>query len=308
MPPYGAQDGPHSADRAIQALAGRQHGVVSRAQLTAAGLTRRAIERRIEAGWLVRLHRGVYAVGHTALTNRSHLLAAVYACGPDALLSHRAAGALWGLLRPTQPIDVTAPRPRTKQAGIVVHRSRRLDEEDRALRDGIPVTSLARTIVDLADVLPERRLADAVHEAEVLRLFDLEAIERALARVPGRNGRHRLRRVLAAYNDVQPFTRNRAERLVLRMCKEHGLPAPQANTWIGSYEVDFHWPDAGLALELDSAATHHTRRAFHEDRRRDRALAARGIHVVRVTWRDLDGDEAGLARELATILARKRAA
>jgi hypothetical protein len=153
--------------------------VVSRRQLIAAGFTRRAFERRIEAGWLSRLHDGVYALGHMALTRESHLLAAVYTCGPDALASHRAAGRLWGLLR--------GPR-----AGITVHRSRHIDPEDRAVIDGIPVTSLARTIVDLADVLTERELAEVVHESEVLRLFDLGAIERVLDRLPGRKGRHKL--------------------------------------------------------------------------------------------------------------------
>jgi very-short-patch-repair endonuclease len=284
----------------VQALAGRQHGIVTWEQLRAAGLSRREIERRVEAGWLIRLHKGVYAVGHTALTNHSHLLAAVYACGPEALASHRAAGALWGILRGDQPIEVTAPRGRKPRKGMTVHRSRWIHEEDRALIDNIPVTSLARTIVDLADVLPEKRLANAVHEAEVLRLFDLKRVERVLARLRGRKGRHKLRRVLAAYGDVQPFTRSRAERLVLELCNEHGLPKPRVNAWIGSHEVDFHWPEAGLVLEFDGGAVHRTTRAFHEDRRRDRSLAAQGIHVVRATTRD---EAAELAKELKAILA-----
>lgn len=166
--------------------------------------------------------------------------------------------------------------------------------------DGIPVTSVARTLVDLADVLPEQRLADAVHESEVKRLFDRRAVERVLERLPGRKGRHKLRRVLAAYRNVQPFTRNRAERLVVEMCERHGLPPPQVNTWIDEFEVDFYWPDAGLALEFDGRAVHRTTRSFYEDRRRDRSLAARGIRVVRATGRD---EPASLAQELRTILA-----
>jgi very-short-patch-repair endonuclease len=299
-PAYGVRVGPHSADRAVGELAGRQHGVVSRAQLTQAGLTRQAIWRRVEVGRLVPLHAGVYAVGHKALTNRSHLIAAVYAGGPDALASHRAAGGLWGFLRGAQPIEVTTPRSRGPRGGIVVHRSRCLNDEDRATVDGIPVTSIARTLVDLADVLPERRLADAVHEAEVKRLFDLRALQEVLDHLPGRKGRHKLRRVLAAYSDVQPFTRNGAERHVLELCEQHGLPKPQVNVWLGAHEVDFYWPDAGLALEFDGEAVHRTTRAFHADRARDRALAARGIHVVRATPRDVPS---ALARELAAILA-----
>jgi very-short-patch-repair endonuclease len=264
-----------------------------------AGLTKQGIRRRVEAGWLVRQYEGVYAVGHTALTDKSHLIAAVYACGEQALASHRAAGKLWGILRPAQPIEVTAPRGCKPKEGITVHRTRLIHDEDRALIDAIPVTSLARTLVDLADVLPERQLANAVHEAEVLRLFDLKGLERVLERLPGRKGRHKLSRVLSAYRDVQPFTRSRAERHVFEMCEQQGLPAPQVNTWLGSEEVDFYWPDADLVLEFDGDV-HRTTRAFYADRERDRSLAAQGIHVVRATDRD---DPRALAKQLRTILS-----
>jgi hypothetical protein len=284
----------------VQALAGRQHGIVKRKQVREAGLSREGVRRRVKAGWLVPLHDGVYAVGHMALTDKSHLAAAVYACGEDALASHRAGGKLWGILRGSQPIEVTGPRSREIAKGFTLHRSRCIHDEDRALIDNIPVTSLARTLVDLADVLPERQLANAVHEAEVKRLFDLRQVERVLERLPGRKGRHRLRRVLSAYKDVQPFTRSRAERLVLRMCEEYGLPMPSTNTWIGAHEVDFHWPEAGLVLEFDGGAVHRTTKAFYEDRKRDRALAAQGIHVVRATDRD---EPATLAAELHAILS-----
>ena len=252
----------------------------------------------MEAGWLVPLYDGVYAVGHTALTRNSHLIAAVYACGPEALASHRAAGWLWGILRGASPIEVTAPRGRKPREGFVLHRSRRIHEEDRAIVQGIPVTSLARTIVDLADVLPEKRLADSVHESEVQRRFDLGAVEGVLERLPGRRGRHKLDRVLAAYRDVQPFSRSRAERLVLEACARHSLPRPRVNTWIDEFEVDFYWPEAALVLEFDGEAVHRTTRAFHEDRRRDRVLAARGIQVIRATSPDVE--------ELAEILAVRR--
>jgi very-short-patch-repair endonuclease len=284
----------------VQALAGRQHGIVKGQQLREAGLTKHGIRRRVEAGWLLPQYQGVYAVGHTALTHHAHLIAAVYACGDEALASHRAAAGLWGILRGTQPVEVTAPRGRKPRKGFILHRSRLIHPEDRATIHNIPVTSLARTIVDCADVLPERRVADVVHEAEVKGLFDLRKVERVLVRLPGRNGRHKLKRVLSAYRDVQPFTRSRAERLVLRMCEEHGLPTPSTNTWVGAHEVDFFWPEAALALEFDGGAVHRTTKAFHEDRRRDRTLAARGIHVVRAT----DGDDPWtLAEELRAILS-----
>lgn len=284
----------------MQALAGGQHGIVKRKQVRDAGLSRREIERRVEAGWLVRQYDGVYAVGHTALTYHSHLIAAVYACGEEALASHRAGGKLWEVLRGSQPIEVTAPRSREPKKGFVLHRSRCIHPEDRAVIDNIPVTSLARTLVDLADVLPERRLADAVHEAEVRGLFDLKQVERVLERLPGRKGRHKLRRVLAAYRDVQPFTRSRGERLVWATCNQYGLDKPRVNAWVHGYEVDFYWPEAGLVLEFDGGAVHQTTKAFYEDRKRDRALAAKGIHVVRATGRD---EPAELAKQLLAILS-----
>jgi very-short-patch-repair endonuclease len=284
----------------VEAQAGRQHGIVKGEQVRGAGLSQQGIRRRVEAGWLVPQYRGVYAVGHTALTEKSHLIAAVYACGAEALASHRAAGALWGVLRSPQRIEVAAPRGCKPKKGFTLHRSRCIHAEDRALIDDIPVTSLARTLVDLADVLPEKQLANAVHEAEVKRLFDLRQVQRVLDRLPGRRGRHKLTRVLSAYRDVQPFTRSRAERLVLAMCDEHDLPRPSTNTWVESHEVDFYWPEAKLALEFDGGAVHRTTKAFYEDRQRDRALAAQGIHVVRATDRD---DPAGLAEELRAILS-----
>jgi hypothetical protein len=284
----------------VQAVAGRQHGIVKSKQVREAGLSRQGVRRRVEAGWLVRLHEGVYAVGHTALTDKSHLVAAVYACGEEALASHRAAGKLWGILRGGQPIEVTGPRSREVGKGFILHRSRLIHKEDRALIANIPVTSLARTLVDLADVLPEKQLANAVNEAEIKRLFDLQPVQRVLDRLPGRKGRHKLNRVLSAYRDVQPFIRSRGERLVLEICGQHGLPRPRVNTWVESQEVDFYWPEANLVLEFDGGDVHRTTRAFYEDRKRDRALAARGIHVVRATDRD---DPSALARELKAILS-----
>ena len=168
--------------------------------------------------------------------------------------------------------------------------------------DRIPVTSPARTLVDLAEVLSERRLADAVHEAEVQRVFDLGEIERVLNGVAGRRGRHKLRRVIAEYDGGPPVTRSDAERVFLRLCADHAIPTPQSNVSIGGYEVDFYWHDARIVVEVDGGATHFTRKAFHEDRRRDRALAALGIQVLRVTWRDLQTGGAGLAREVARVL------
>jgi very-short-patch-repair endonuclease len=299
-PAYGAFDSPHSADRVVQALAGRQHGIVKSKQVREAGLTKQGIRRRVEAGWLVPQYHGVYAVGHTALTDKSHLIAAVYACGEEALAGYRAAGKLWGILRGSQRIEVTGPRSRVAGRRFLLHRSRLIHDEDRALLDNIPVTGLARTLVDLADVLTEKRLANAVNEAEMKGLFDLRQVERVLERLSGRKGRHKLNRILAAYRPGQPFFRSRNERFVYDLCREHGLPTPRVNTWVHTQEVDFYWPEAELALEFDGGAVHRTTKAFYEDRERDRALAAKGIHVVRATDRD---DPVALAEELKAILS-----
>jgi very-short-patch-repair endonuclease len=253
------------------------------------------------------LHRDVFAVGHTGLTADSHRLAAVLTCGRRALLSHRAAAELWGFVRSSPHYEVTVPRSGKRREGIVLHHSRALEPDDRALVRAIPVTTVARTLVDLAEVLDERRLAGAVHEAEVRRLFDLEAVERVLARVPGRAGRHRLRRVLAAYRPEPRFTRSRAERRLLELCERHGLPKPQTNVWVHGHEVDGYWADVEVVVEVDGGATHLTRRAFREDRARDRWLAAAGLGVVRITWFDFD-DETALARELAQIRQGRRRA
>lgn len=287
-------------------LAGRQHGVVSLEQLTALGFTKDSIARRLKAGRLHRLHRGTYAVGHVALTSKARDMAAVISCGPEAVLSHRSAALRWGLLRHAPLFEVTVPGRRIRRTGMTVRGSASIAPEDRAVVDAIPVTSAARTLVDLAEVLTERRLTDVVHEAEVQRILDLRRIEQALGRVPGRPGRHRLRRALAAYDGGPPMTRSEAERRFLRLCEAHSIATPQTNVMVGAREVDFHWPDAGLVVEIDGAASHHTRRAFHADRRRDRELAARGIQVLRVTWRDLEGDGSRLASELRNVRLARR--
>jgi very-short-patch-repair endonuclease len=275
--------------------------VVSLRQLLALGLSRSAVEGRVRGKRLLPLHRGVYAVGHRALTWRGRLIAAVYACGPGALASHRAAGALHGIVNSGR-IEVTVPRSCGAHPGITVHRTRSLDDPDRTFIAAVPVTTVARTLVDLADTESEERLAKAVHEAEILRVFDLRALEQAQARAGTRTGRGRLTRVLAAYQPEPHFLRSRAERRVKDLCAEAGLPKPQFNISLGGYELDVYWPEARLALEIDGAETHATTYAFHSDRRRDRALAAQGIQVNRVTWPDLNAD---LTRQLREILARR---
>jgi predicted transcriptional regulator of viral defense system/very-short-patch-repair endonuclease len=297
---YGDPAGSHRAAAALAALAARQHGVVSVEQLRSLGFCKHAVRRAVERNRLLRVGRGVYAVGYLRSALDSRRMAAVLACGPGALLSHQAGAALQRLLPSSPQLHVTVPHGRAPRAGLVVHRSRLIHPEDRDVVRGIPVTSVARTLVDLAEDPDEQRLAKAVHEAEVQRRFDLHAIERVLDRLPGRAGRHRVARVLAAYRPHPNFTRSEAERRFLDLCKRHGLPRPQTNVWIGGQEVDAYWHDVGVVVQIDGAESHHTRRAFHDDRARDRRLAALGARVVRVTWVDLE-EEARLAAELRAV-------
>ena len=293
--------------RRVAEFAGTQHAVVDTSQLRTLGAGRGAVHGWVLGGRLHPIHRGVYAVGHAAITREGQEMAAVLACGPGAVVSHRSAAARWNLVRAnSKRIDLTAPRARRPRRGIVLHRSRCLTDEDRAVVDGIPVTSVARTIVDLADEVSDPALERAIHQAEVQRLFDLEAIDNALARVPGRRGRHRLKRVLAGYRPEDHAVESEAERRFLGLCRQAGLPEPRKNVLVEGYRVDFLWPEASVAVEIDGAAAHHTARAFREDRARDRALAVAGVQVLRLTPGDLDEGSRVTAELRATLARRER--
>ena len=294
---------PRSPDRVIAELARRQHGVVSRAQLVAAGLGPGAIEHRERMGRLHRLHRGVYAVGHRRLTRQGRWMAAVLACGEGAVLSHRSAAALWGIRRAAAAaVDVSVPTRagRARHAGIAVHRPRRLTDADRTQHDAIPVTTPARTLADLAAILTPPQLERAVTATEELRLFDLHAVT-AAAR--GRPGSAALTRVLAAWTTVE-ITRSELEDRFLALCHDHGLPRPAVNGRVHGYEVDFHWPAQRLVVEADSRRHHATRAAFEADRARDADLLVAGYRVVRFTYAQITDGHHAAARTLRALLRR----
>src|SRR4051794_35594732 len=293
-------------DQAIAKLAGRQHGVVARDQLRDLGFGAKAIDHRVARGRLHVIHRGVYAVGHRSLSPRGRWMAAVLACGPDAVLSHRSAAALWGIRPTSRPvIEVTVPR-RGGRNREGVHRVRSLHPEDCAVVDGIPVTSIARTLLDLAEVVTRRELERALEEAERKRLFDLRAVERLLRRSRGRRGVKPLRTALAEYRDEPPLTKSELERLFLDFCKKFRLPKPQVNTLVEGYEVDMHWPGTEVIVELDGYAFHSTRAAFERDRERDEQLQLRDYRILRVTYRRLTSKPQELAATLTTLLADQR--
>jgi predicted transcriptional regulator of viral defense system len=274
---------------AVSDLAGRQWGVVSVAQLRALGAGRSAITRRVQAGQLHRLFPGVYAVGHATLGREGRRLAAVLACGPDAVLSHRTAASHWELLRTDQTrIDVTALRGRHGAPGIRLHRTRSLDAQDTTNHEGIPITSVSRTLLDLAATARATELERALAQAERLQLYDHRAITDLIARSNG----HRGTRVLAqATTREAKWTRNEWEAAFLELIRQAGLPEPQTNDAFhapdhGHCEPDYHWPAHQVIVETDGWDTHRTRKAFRDDRAKDAALTASGYRVLRFTRDD----------------------
>lgn len=256
------------------------------------------------AGRLHRLHRGVYAVGHLDLSWHSHCLAAVLACAP-ALASHTSAAWLWGVLRnrPDTFHVTTATRRHPKPYARLHHA--RLVDDDRAVLDGIPVTSLPRTLLDLAAMLPPRRLRRAIERSEELCLFDLGPVDSLLARAGGHPGAGRLRRALTLYRPP-PFTRSGLELRFLELVRNAGLPTPSTGFNELGYELDVYWRAERFAVELDAYETHGTREAFESDRLRQENLKLGGIEMIRVTGPRLDGEPDEVIERVALLLERRR--
>ena len=295
----GGKSGPR---RALGDLASRQYGVAARRQVIELGIGRRAIDRALASGTLRPVHRGVYAVGHSALTARGRWMAAVLACGEGAVLSHRTAAALWGLRRSSGArIDVTVPRTGRCLGGIAIHRTRHLPPDHVTCVDVIPVTSVARTLLDLCDVVRPPERARAIEEAERLRIFDLTAVESVIEASPGRHGVGTLIAAVRAATAPEP-TREELERLFLELCRAHGIPLPAVNIWVEGFEVDACWQHERLIVELDGWEFHRTRAAFERDRRRDAVLQLAGYRVLRVSWRWLQQEPAEVANTIHTLL------
>jgi very-short-patch-repair endonuclease len=288
----------------VAASAAGQGGVVATWQLFEVGLGKGAIDYWLRCGRLHVVHRGVYAVGHPVLGEMGRLWAAVLACGPNAVISHRSAAALRGI-RPNnrKSIDVTVPgRTRHRRKGIDVHLVRHLDPRDVTTLDGIPVTTLARTLLDLAEVVPKSQLPRAISEADYLGLFDLRAVQELLGRSNGRRGQ---RPLTAALTDAVRGERTRSdlEDAFLEFCDQRGIPKPKVNTSIDGREVDMAWPEHKLIVELDGYQGHRTRRAFEGDRRRDAAHLLAGLRTIRVTDRWLSNEPNDLDQTVKTLLA-----
>jgi very-short-patch-repair endonuclease len=300
---------PH-VETLIAGFAERQHGNVTLLQLQLLGLGRSGVSRRAKNGRLYRVHRCVYAVGRPDLTQRGHWMAAVLACGPKAVLSHRSAAALHGIRRDNRAkTDVTLPtRSARSRPTIDVHTSVTLEAADITSVDRIPCTTVARTLIDLGDIVDRRAIERAVDQAEVLRVFDGKAVHEALARAGPRRGAGVLRAVLESYQEPTLTDREMEERF-LALCRRAALPSPAVNTWITlgdgvSYKADFLWRGHMLVVETDSRGFHSHRAAFENDRLRDQRLTLAGFTVVRFTWRQIERDPQRVAGVLQGLLAR----
>ena len=297
-PGYGALD-----DARLAALAEGQHGVVSRRQLYDLGYSRSSVARRVEKRRLLRIHRGVYAVGHRRLAARGRWMAAVLACGPGAVLSHREAAALHDL-RPVGSgrVHVTATS-RHNMPGHPLPLGAHLGSgRVRRSVDGIPVTSLARTYLDIAEVLNHRRLIEALEAGQRQNKLDVDALEAAIARNPGRRGITPLQAALAELADDPPLLQSDLERAFRALIRAHGLPEPQYNVYVEGLLVDAVWPEHRLVVEVDGWNYHRTKRSFEEDRRRDRKLLRARWRVARFTGDDVNGAPDGVAEELSELL------
>ena len=289
-------------------LAGRQHGVLSRLQLIEIGFTRRAIANRLKRGRLHQLHPGVYAVGHTKLTQQGRWMAAVLAAGPSAVLSHRSAAALWrirGAEGPTR-IEVTAPRSRSSRPGIrVFHGAIQLDEI--TTEGGIPVTTVPRTILDLASQLDAHGVERAMNQAQAQHPTDPLPLGAVVDRYPRRKGTGTIRTILAARGEAQGATKSDLEEVFLTFLAARNLPKPdKLNTHIYAgtqlIECDCIWFRHRLIAELDSRAFHTDDEAFERDRQRDRSLLVEGWSTIRITWRQLRDKPDELHADLLALL------
>lgn len=287
-------------DQALGELADAQHGPLSHVQIIAL-VGRGGFEHRVRSGRLHRVHRGVYVPGRRRLSRRGVWMAAVLACGDGAVLSHRSAAALWGMApRGGTRVDVTVPGRggRGQRDGLKVHRAR-LAHDVITSRDGIPVTTPMRTLVDLADTLDEDRLHRAVTQAEIVRLLDVEAIRTCLA---GRRGAGKLLRILTQLEEPA-MIRSDLERRFRRLCTSAHIPQPEVNALVAGDEVDFLWRRAKLVVEADGRETHLTRAAFETDRARDARLTVLGFRVVRFTYRQIVDDPGSVGVMVRALLS-----
>jgi very-short-patch-repair endonuclease len=290
-----------TVDEVLAALGSRSHGVVTRTELERSSLTKAEIKSRLAAGSLIRIHRGVFRVGHQAPSIEAHYMAAVKACGDGSLLAGRAAAHLLGLLKrpPSLPEVLCATERRIP--GVITHRVRRTELTDGTRWRGIPVTTVQRTIVELAATLYEDDLARAFHQAVVRHHTGPDQVESVLSRRHNWPGSSNLRRVI--WGDI-PVTLSRLEKRFLARLRAASLPPPEVNRRVDGRYVDCRWPRHRLTVELDGYRYHQTRHAWEQDRQREREARARGDEIRRYTWRDVTENPEPMLQDLRRLLGR----
>jgi very-short-patch-repair endonuclease len=297
-------------DELIGLIAAAQRGRVARRQLLMAEISSKMIRTRVLNGFLYPLHSGVYAVGHPGAVELGAETAALLAAGEQAMLSHDTAARLWNL-RPRivdrAPIHLSVPVggcPR--RPGICAHRTRTLLPRDLGVRDGLPVTSAARTLVDIAGTLTARERELALDEGLRNRIVTRAQVADVIARAGNRAGSKALKELLHDGRNTT-VTRSEAEEALLALVRNAGLPDPEVNAWLIGLMVDFLWRRERIVVEVDGYAFHGSRRRFEDDRARDAKLAAAGYHVIRITWLQMRHEPLAVIARLAQALARAEA-
>ncbi|MGB9186222.1 MAG: DUF559 domain-containing protein [Solirubrobacteraceae bacterium] len=285
-------------------MAAAQEGVVHRRQLYALGFGRGAVAHRVSTGSLHTVLPSVFAVGHPGLSWRGMLVAALLYAGDDGVLSHEAAAGVWGLVAVPRPVvELTMIGRHIRDApGLVVHRGSDLDHSEVRLRDGLPVTAPARTLIDRAGQADDGEIEAELAQARDLKLVTDRDLDAALALRPIRAGAARLRRVLENEGG-RMVTRSEGERRMRALLAAAQLPVPEVNARLHGFEVDFLWRAQRLVVEFDGRQFHAHPAAFERDRRRDQVLLAAGFRVLRVTWRQLEEEPVALVVRIGQALA-----
>jgi very-short-patch-repair endonuclease len=299
----GTQNEQSRENRTLATLVKNQHGVISRRQLLDLGVTAESVKSRVRRGRLHAVHRGVYAVGRSDLSRHGEFMAAVLACGTRAVLSHTAAGELWGMVARTARIHTTSPSL-MRVTGLITHR-RRLEARETTRRHRIPTTRPLQTLIDLATLLTQAQLEAAISEADRQGLITASGLPVLLARSPRRPG-------LAALKATATATFRRTdsdlERRFLALVREASLPAPLTQQWVSGYRVDFFWPDLGLVVETDGLTYHRTSAQQSRDRARDQAHAAAGLTQLRFSNHQIRNEPERVVATLRSVIRRRELA
>ena len=295
-----------SVGERIAQIARMQRGRVARRQLLAAGISESTVGWLVSRQHLIRRLRGVFAVGHTAPTELERETEALLAVRDGAALSHLSAAGLWGLCTPGSLVEVVVPQGRSsRMPGVRVHRTRFLESQDIRIKHGLLVTSPARTLLDIAATATDRQLEIAFDRGIVERILKPAHVRDVLDRAGGHRGRARLAALLHRESDASSMTASEAEERLLALVRRAGLPTPEVNYPFGAYKLDFYWPAARFAVEVDSYRYHASRYRFERDRRKDNDLRRADVEVMRIVAREITDRSHALIADVARSLARR---